>query len=101
MKHLFLLACLTLTFFGQATPLTFRVDMTGQTVGAGGVHVAGNFQAAAGFAGDWNPATTALLDPDNDKVYEATVNVPAGLYLYKFVNGNSWAGAEVPAAAAA
>ena len=98
MKYLFLLLSLTLAFSGRAVPLTFRVDMTGQTVAASGVHVAGNFQAAAGFAGNWNPATTALTDPDNDRVYEATVNVPAGVYLYKFVNGNAWAGAEAPGA---
>ena len=98
MKYFFLLTCLASALAGQATPLTFRVDMTGQTVGTGGVHVAGNFQAAAGFPGDWNPATTALADPDGDRVYEVTVNVPAGVYLYKFVNGNGWAGAEQPGA---
>ncbi|MCC2548219.1 T9SS type A sorting domain-containing protein [Hymenobacter sp. BT175] len=79
----------------RAVPLTFRVNMTGQTVAAAGVHVAGNFQAAAGFPGDWNPATTLLTDPDNDNIYEVTVNVPAGTYLYKFVNGNAWSGAEL------
>ncbi|GAA4050712.1 hypothetical protein GCM10022409_41820 [Hymenobacter glaciei] len=96
MKHLFLLTFLGAALAGQATPLTFRVDMTGQAVGTGGLHVAGNFQATAGFPGDWNPATTVLTDPDGDRVYEATVNVPAGVYLYKFVNGNSWGGAEQP-----
>ncbi|OGX87840.1 alpha-amylase family glycosyl hydrolase [Hymenobacter glacialis] len=96
MKYLFTLVLLTFAFAGQAVPLTFRVDMTGQTVGATGVHVAGTFQAAAGFASNWNPATTALTDPDGDRIFEVTVNVPAGEYLYKFVNGNSWAGAEVP-----
>ncbi|WP_426061092.1 alpha-amylase family glycosyl hydrolase [Hymenobacter sp. B1770] len=98
MKHLFLLVFLALATAAQAVPLTFRVDMTGQTVAATGVHVAGNFQAAAGFPANWNPATTPLTDPDGDKIYEATVNVPAGVYLYKFVNGNSWAGAEQPGA---
>ncbi|MBF9237012.1 T9SS type A sorting domain-containing protein [Hymenobacter sp. BT683] len=100
MKHFFLLVFLTLALAGQAVPLTFRVNMTGQTVAATGVHVAGNFQAAAGFAGDWDPATTALTDADGDRIFEVTVNVPAGgVYLYKFVNGNTWAGAELPAAA--
>ncbi|WP_165370562.1 alpha-amylase family glycosyl hydrolase [Hymenobacter persicinus] len=99
MKHLFLLLLLlTGGASGFATQLTFRVDMSQQTVAAGGVHVAGNFQAAAGYAGDWNPATTELLDPDNDRIFELTVNVPAGTYLYKFVNGTTWPSAElVPA----
>ncbi|MDB5235623.1 MAG: alpha-amylase [Hymenobacter sp.] len=98
MKHFLFLAFLTLAFAGQAVPLTFRVDMTGQTVPATGVHVAGNFQASAGFAGNWDPATTLLTDPDNDNIYEVTVNVPAGVYLYKFINGNNWSVAEVPSA---
>ncbi|UYZ63707.1 pullulanase X25 domain-containing protein [Hymenobacter weizhouensis] len=98
MKHLYLLVLILLTHAAQATPLTFRVDMRGQTVAAAGVHVAGNFQAAAGFPADWNPATTRLTDADNDGIYETTVNVPAGTYLYKFVNGNAWGGAELPTA---
>ncbi|GAA4383473.1 hypothetical protein GCM10023186_24640 [Hymenobacter koreensis] len=79
----------------QALPLRFRVDMRQQTVSPSGVHVAGTFQNEAGYPADWNPATTALTDIDNDGVYELTLNVPAGTYLYKFVNGNSWAGAEI------
>ena len=100
MKQLvLLLALLTGALTLRATPLTFRVDMRQQTVSAAGVHVAGTFQAAAGFPADWNPATTALTDPDGDQVYELTVNVPAGTYRYKFVNGNTWGGrrAAVPA----
>ncbi|TGE17353.1 alpha-amylase family glycosyl hydrolase [Hymenobacter elongatus] len=96
MKHLLLLTFLLLSFIGQATQLTFRVDMRQQTVAASGMHVAGNFQAAAGYAGNWNPATTLLTDPDGDKIFEVTVAVPAGTYLYKFVNGNGWNGAEAP-----
>lgn len=71
MKHcllflLFLLASLV----AQAAQLTLRVNMQGQTIGAGGVHVAGSFQSEAGFPADWNPATTALTDLDGDGVYE-------------------------------
>ncbi len=81
--------------------LTFQVDMQNQTVGADGVHVAGSFQAAAGFPGDWDPATTALTDPDGDNIYEVTVSVPAGTYQYKFVNGNAWGSDEsVPSSCA-
>lgn len=99
MKHPYLLALLLLAgFSARAINLTFRVDMRSQTVASTGVHVAGNFQATAGFGTDWNPATTLLTDADNDGIYEVTVNVPAGTYLYKFVNGNSWAGAELPSA---
>ncbi|GAA3993974.1 hypothetical protein GCM10022408_00090 [Hymenobacter fastidiosus] len=96
MKHLFLFFLFLASGIGaSATQLTFRVDMSQQTVAPAGVRVAGNFQNAAGFGGDWNPATTLLTDPDNDRIYELTVTVPAGTYLYKFVNGNSWPGAEI------
>ncbi|RTQ46855.1 T9SS type A sorting domain-containing protein [Hymenobacter gummosus] len=96
MKRLLFYLLLLGSFSAGAVPLTFRVDMSQQTVAPTGVHVAGNFQAAAGFGADWNPATTLLTDPDNDRIYEVTVNVPAGTYLYKFVNGNAWGGAELP-----
>ncbi|UYZ59748.1 alpha-amylase family glycosyl hydrolase [Hymenobacter latericus] len=99
MKYPILFLLLLQGLWAQAVQLTFRVNMRGQTVAASGVHVAGNFQAAAGFGSDWNPATTLLTDADNDQIYEVTVDVPAGQYLYKFVNGNSWSGAEQPGAA--
>ncbi|WP_210489175.1 alpha-amylase family glycosyl hydrolase [Rufibacter aurantiacus] len=84
----------------QQVQLTFRVDMTGQTVSPNGVHVAGNFQALAGSGSDWNPASLALTDPDNDKIYEVQVSLPTGgLFQYKFINGNSWTGAEIVPAA--
>ncbi len=76
--------------YSQQVPLTFRVDMSLETVGANGVHVAGNFQQSAGYPADWNPATTELLDADFDEIYELTVMVSPGTYLYKFINGNSW-----------
>lgn len=83
-------------------PVIFRVDMKNQTVGANGVHVAGNFQAAAGLPGDWDPATAALSDPDGDQMYEGVFWLNAtGTYQYKFVNGNAWGSDEaVPAACA-
>ncbi|MDO7877705.1 alpha-amylase family glycosyl hydrolase [Hymenobacter sp. ASUV-10] len=99
MRHYVLLVALLLgSYYSRAAQVTFRVDMTGQTVPAGGVHVAGDFQASAGFPANWNPATTALTDADGDQIWEVTLTVPAGEYLYKFVNGNAWPAAElVPA----
>lgn len=69
--------------------------MRGQTVAPTGVHVAGNFQAAAGFGADWNPATTPLSDPNGDGIYELLLNVPEGYYFYKFINGTTWPEAEL------
>lgn len=73
----------------QFSAVTFRVNMSEQTVTAAGVHVAGNFQG-------WNPASTALTDADTDGVYEVTVNVLEGTAIfYKFINGNDWPQSEL------
>jgi len=56
MKKLLLATAALAMFTGAfAKKVKFQVDMTGQTVSANGVHVAGNFQAAAGASGDWKP----------------------------------------------
>lgn len=63
--------------------VTFRVNMTGQTIGGGGVHIAGSFQG-------WDPATTALNFVGSG-IYETTIKMDAGSsFQYKFVNGNAW-----------
>jgi alpha-amylase len=96
MKYFLLVLALGYGLGAQATSITLRVDMSQQTVAASGVHVAGSFQSEAGFPSDWNPATTLMTDADGDNVYEVTVNIPAGIYQYKFINGNAWTGAELP-----
>ena len=75
--------------------LTFQVDLSQQTISPNGIHVAGNFQGAAGFGSDWNPSSSPMSDPDGDGIYTLTVSVPAGTYQYKFVNGNSWGATKV------
>jgi hypothetical protein len=71
--------------------VTFRVNMSNQTVSAQGVHVAGSFN-------NWDPAATPLTDIGGG-VYEAVVSIPAPQTVYyKFINGNTFAGEEtVPA----
>ena len=101
MKNLYslLLSMLALGMVQAQHNVTFQVDLSGQTVSANGVHVAGNFQAAAGAPGDWNPSATALTN-SSGTIYSVTVNIPAGSYEYKFINDNDWPGVEsVPAAA--
>lgn len=80
-----------------AVNVTFSVDMTGQTVNAGGVHVAGSFQSEAGATGDWLPGATVLTDQGSG-IWSITVDIPAGYYEYKFVNGTNWGQDESPAA---
>lgn len=65
--------------------------MTNETVSADSVHVAGAFQG-------WDPAKTQMTHVGNN-IYRVTLEVDAGTYEYKFVNGNAWGGDEsVPGA---
>lgn len=101
MKKLYTLAFALLasaTVWAQRS-VTFQVDMSGQTVNANGVHIAGSFQQAAGAAGNWDPSATSLTQVGTSSIYEVTVNIPDGNYEFKFLNGNAWGDDEgVPAA---
>lgn len=64
-------------------PVTFRVDMAGQTVSPLGVRIAGNFQG-------WDPSATPMVNTGGN-IWEYTASFPQGDTLqYKFVNGNAW-----------
>jgi hypothetical protein len=73
----------------------FQVDMTGKTISANGLHVAGNFQGAAGATGDWKPSETTLTNGGSGDIYSVVVNIPANArYEYKFINDNNWGSGE-------
>src|SRR5690554_1771976 len=102
MKKIYLLAFTAI--FGLSAmaqvSVTFQVDMNGQTVSPDGVHVAGDWQSEAGFGDDWQPGTAQMSDNDSDGIYSLTVDIPAGTYGFKYVNGNAWGSDEnVPAIA--
>lgn len=68
--------------------VTFRVDMTGQTV-ATRVNVAGSFNG-------WN-ANADTLTPGANNIYSRTFNIQEGTtFQYKFINSGNWE--SVPAA---
>lgn len=62
----------------------------GGTVSANGIHVAGDFQSEAGFPSDWDPTSAAMTNITGTEKWTITLNIPAGNYAYKFVNGNAW-----------
>ncbi len=67
--------------------VTVRVDMSLQTVDASGVFVAGSFN-------NWDATATQLSEYAPGQ-YEAIVVMNAGeANQYKFLNGNTWSGAE-------
>lgn len=79
----------------QAKKVKFQVDMTGQTISPNGVHVAGNFQAAAGASGNWKPGETALSNGGSGNIYSVIVDIPANaIYEFKYINDNNWGSGE-------
>lgn len=103
MKKINLLLFFLLASFyvkAQLYSVTFQVNMNSQTLG-GQVSVAGDFQVAAGLPSNWDPSATALNDANGDSIYRVTLNLPAGSYEYKFINGTAWGTDEtVPGACA-
>jgi Secretion system C-terminal sorting domain len=87
MKKIFTLALLSAFAFtmNAQTQVTFRVDMTGQTVDPTGLHVAGDFQS-------WTPSNDAykMEQVGTSNIYTLTTGVAAGVHEFKYVNGNAW-----------
>jgi hypothetical protein len=76
------------TTCGESVPVTFWVDMSQQVVSSNGVHLVGNFQG-------WDPVATPM-ELTTESVYTATVSLPENTtYEFKYVNGDSWDGAEI------
>lgn len=76
----------------QTYSVNLSVNMTGQTIDPNGVHIAGNFQDGLPTETqgvDWQPGTTAMIDNGGD-VYTYSIDLPDGVYEYKFINGNDW-----------
>jgi hypothetical protein len=83
------------SFQASAFQVTFQVDMSGQTVSPTGVHIAGSF-ADANSDGtidnsypSWDPSVLALTNLGNG-IWSITLDLVAGSYQYKFINGNVW-----------
>ena len=77
-------AALVATTGAFAKKVKIQVDMTGQTISANGVHVAGNFQG-------WSPSATALTKEGSTDLYSTVVDINAMQVIeYKFINDNNW-----------
>jgi hypothetical protein len=93
MKRVLLVALAAFGFTGvYARKVKFRVDMTGQTINANGVHVAGNFQG-------WSPNSTAMTKEGTTNIYSVVADATDNSVIeFKFLNGNDWPFVEsVPA----
>lgn len=89
-----LFAALTLGAF--AKKVKFAVDMDTITPMVTGIHVAGDFQTLAGYAGgDWMSGTTLMTQEGGSSIYSVVVDIPAfAHYEFKFINGDQWYEAE-------
>jgi hypothetical protein len=71
--------------------VTFQVDMSEVAeINPDGVTVAGDFQQALGNPNNWEPGVVFLTE-GNPGIYSVTVQLPAGTYYFKYINGTSWA----------
>lgn len=95
-KIIIVLILISVTSFTFAKKVKFACDMTGIPVLATGMHISGDFQTLAGFAGgDWNSASTPLTQEPGTDIYSIIVDIPAfAKYEYKFVNGDQFYEAE-------
>jgi hypothetical protein len=79
----------------SAKKVKFAVDMTGQVISAFGVHIVGDFQEAAGYPLNFDPAATTLTQEGTTNIYSIIVTIPAfNKYEYLFVNGDQTYEAE-------
>jgi hypothetical protein len=94
-KLVLLLLASSISTFAFAKKIKFSVDMSGNTASPNGVHVMGDFQVAAGYALDWAPDLTKMVQEGSTTIYSVTVDVPAfNMYQYRFVNGDQGFEAE-------
>jgi hypothetical protein len=103
-----LLAIVGLVFSVQAqtVPVTIKIDMSDETVGENGVHIAGAFETGTAYGDpinptlvNWSPSAIELLDDDGDGIYEVTLDLAPANYEYKVINGNDWPDEEsIPSA---
>lgn len=76
----------------SAKKVKFSVDLSNFEISAYGVHVTGDFQTLAGYAGgDWMPNTTQMLQEGESAIYSVVVDIPAHRkYEFRFVNGDQF-----------
>lgn len=92
-KSILFILILGISSFSYAKKVKFAVDMTGQVVNTTGVHVTGDFQTLAGYAGgDWMSNTILMIQELADtNIYSIVVDIPAfAKYEYKFLNGDQF-----------
>ncbi len=72
------------------------VDMSNEAAVDDTICVAGNFQDsdALNMQSEWTAGVHNLEDAEGDLVYSIEIQVPAGDYQYKYINGGTWGNNE-------
>lgn len=87
MKKNYILKTLALILFStqlfSQVNVTFKVDMSSETVSADGVHITGSIN-------NWDTSSTTLIQEGNSNIYAVTIQLNSGWHEYKFLNGNAW-----------
>lgn len=78
-KFYLLFLLVTSQAFAQVN-VTFKVDMTGQTVSANGVQVTGSING-------WSDTSNVLTKEGETNIYSGVVTLNTGWHEYKFLNG--------------
>ncbi|MBK9284480.1 MAG: T9SS type A sorting domain-containing protein [Sphingobacteriaceae bacterium] len=89
-KHNWLIL-FALFIFGSASAkkVKFAVDMGSYTISPNGIHVMGDFQVAAGYSLNFDPASILMTQVGATTIYTVIVTLPAfQKYEFKFVNGD-------------
>ena len=104
-KFFILLTITSYSFCQDYINVTFKVDMSNETISENGIHIMGSDDTYTSFGIDitsnttipaWNPSSLQLIDDDLDNIYEVTISLlPNTQYLYKFINGNAFGDDEL------
>ena len=88
-KILFVILLFPILAFAQSVNCTFSVNMQNEIVSQNGVFIVGTMQG-------WSLSVNPLDDSDGDGIWSTTLSLDTNSYYeFKYVNGVTWADAEV------
>ena len=84
-----ILFAILITGSAYSKAVKFAVDMGSYTISPMGIHVMGDFQVAAGYSLNFDPASIPMTQVGATTIYTVIVTIPAfQKYEFKFVNGD-------------
>ena len=89
-KYFILSAVIFISLNVSGKKVKFSVNMSNEIMNTTNIHVFGDFQEAAGYAFNWDPGSTEMIQETGDtNIYSVVIDVPAfHVYRYRFINGD-------------